>query len=594
MRIMQKKFLKSIYCLIKMNETLIVQPASCKDCHKCLRECPVAAIGFKDNQAFIIEEKCIYCGNCIKTCPQGAKSALFEKHKLEAFLESDSYLIASLAPSFAAAFPEVDPGQIIKALKLIGFDYIAETAEAAARVVKEFKKERSKMDSALITSCCPAVVNLIEKHYPELLPQLAPVLSPMMLQSAELKNKFERARVVFIGPCLAKIEESKNEKRRNYRPDIVIDFEHLRMLLEKKGVMISELESAQVDLAASELTADYALSGGTVKAANLLQADPGCGNKALHLSGLDNIINFLEDFKKDKDKIKVELIELLACSGGCINGPAINNELSIPLKELEVHNYLSANKRTNVKKEKLNNEISIRRKHQNKKMNLPKVPDSEIRKILASIAKEKKEDEKDCGGCGYSSCREKAAAVYYGFAEKKMCIPYMKARAESLSQIIVESSHNAIIVVNDQMDIQKFNPVAKELFTQKSRKIEGMKLDKFIDSSNFKKAWNLNQRFIHQKCSYKNKSIIVDQTIFALKEHRVIVGILTDISEQEKQREKMQKMKEVAVEKTNAVVNKQMQIVQEIAGLLGETTVETKAALTELADLLQTGDDRWN
>ncbi len=577
-----------------MNDILVVEPVSCKDCYKCLRECPVAAIGFKDNQAFIIEEKCIYCGNCIKICPQGAKSALFEKNKLEAFLESDSYLIASIAPSFAAAFPNVDPGQIIKALKLIGFDYIAETAESAARVVKQFKKEREKMDSALITSCCPAVVNLIEKHYPELLPQLASVLSPMMLQSAELKNKFERARVVFIGPCLAKIEESKNEKRRDYRPDIVIGFEHLRLFLQEKGIIVSELDSAEVDLLASRQTADYALSGGTVKAADLLQAEPGCGNRALHLSGLDNIINFLDDFKKDKDKIKVELVELLACSGGCINGPAINNDLSIPLKELEVNNYLSANKRENTKKEKLNNEILIKRKHRNQKNNLPEVPESELRKILASIAKEKKEDEKDCGGCGYSSCREKAAAVYHGFAEKKMCIPYMKARAESLSQIIVESSHNAIIVVDDQMIIQKFNPVAKELFAQKSRNLEGMKLNKFIDSSNFEKAWNLKQSFIHQKCSYKNKNIIVDQTIFALKEHKVIVGILTDISEQEKQRKKIKKMKKLAIEKTNSVVNKQMQTVQEIAGLLGETTVETKAALTELADLMQIGDDRWN
>ncbi|MFN2339662.1 MAG: [Fe-Fe] hydrogenase large subunit C-terminal domain-containing protein [Halanaerobium sp.] len=589
---MQAKFLKSIYCLIKMNEILVVEPASCKDCYKCLRECPVAAIGFKDNQAFIIEEKCIYCGNCIKTCPQGAKSALFEDKKLEAFLESDSYLIASLAPSFVAAFPEVEPGQLIRALKLIGFDYIAETAEAAARVVKEFKAERKKMDNTLITSCCPAVVNLIEKHYPELLPQLASVLSPMMLQTAELKNNFERARVVFIGPCLAKIEESKNEKRRDYRPDIVITFEHLRLFLEEQGIKISELKESEVELPAAQLTADYALSGGAVKAADLLRADPGCGNKALHLSGLDNIINFLEDLKRDKDKIKVELVELLACSGGCINGPAINNELSIPLKELEVHNYLAANKKNKIKKySPANNKISVKRKHKNKKMLLPEVPESEIRKILSAIAKERKEDEKDCGGCGYSSCREKAAAVYHGFAEKKMCIPYMKSRAESLSQIIVESSHNAIIVVNDQMEIQKINPVARDLFAQKSRKLQGLKLDKFINSSSFQKAWDLNQRLIHKKCSYKNGSIIVDQTIFALKEHKVIVGILTDISKQEKQRQKLQQMKKVAVEKTNDVVNKQMQTVQEIAGLLGETTVETKAALTELADLLQAGDD---
>ena len=596
MKKMQGKFSKNICCLIKMNDILVVEPASCKDCYKCLRECPVAAIGFKDNQAFIIEEKCIYCGNCIKTCPQGAKSALFEEKKLEAFLESDSYLIASIAPSFVSAFPEVESGQLIKALKLIGFDYIAETAEAAARVVKQFKKERKEMDSTLITSCCPAVVNLIEKHYPELLPQLASVLSPMMLQSAELKAKNKKARVVFIGPCLAKIEESKNEQRRNYKPDIVITFEHLRLYLEKKGIEIGKLENEEVDLPATQLTADYALSGGAVKAADLLRADPGCGNQALHLSGLDNIINFLEDFKKDKDKINVELVELLACSGGCINGPAINNDLSIPLKELEVHNYLNKRNKTVQKNEQFQNktsgnEISYKRKHKNKKISLPEVPESEIRKILTAIGKEKKEDEKDCGGCGYSSCREKAAAVYHGFAEKKMCIPYMKSRAESLSQIIVESSHNAIIVVNDQMEIQKFNPVARELFARKNKDLKGLKLNKFIDSSNFKKAWDLDERIIHQKYAYKNENIIVDQTIFALKEHKVVVGILTDISEQEKQRRKMQKMKKVAVEKTNDVVNKQMQIVQEIAGLLGETTVETKAALTELSDLMQAGDD---
>jgi hypothetical protein len=141
------------------------------------------------------------------------------------------------------------------------------------------------------------------------------------------------------------------------------------------------------------------------------------------------------------------------------------------------------------------------------------------------------------------------------------------------------------------MEIQKINPVARELFAQKGRKQQGIKLDKFIDSSSFQKAWDLNQRLIHQKYAYKNGSIIVDQTIFALKEHKVIVGILTDISQQEKQRQKMQRMKKVAVEKTNDVVNKQMQTVQEIAGLLGETTVETKAALSELADLLQAGDE---
>lgn len=592
MRKMLQKFFLSICLLIKMNSPLIVKPASCKDCHKCLRECPVDAIGFKDNQAFIIEEKCIYCGNCIKTCPQGAKSALFERKKLEAFLESDSFLIASIAPSFVSAFSNYKPGQIITALKKIGFDYIAETAEAAARVVQEFKKEKEDMENTLITSCCPAVVNLIEKHYPELLPQLANVISPMMLQAAELKANFEKARVVFIGPCLAKMEERDREKRRGYQPDIVITFEHLKRYFREKNINPAHESSSEVNLAVPQLTADYALSGGAVKAADLLEADPGCGNNALHLSGLDSIINFLEDLKDSPDKIPVEMVELLACPGGCINGPAMNNDLSTPLKELEVHKYLESRDSLKIENtDEYSAAVSKNRDYQDRNLKLDPVPENEIRKILASIGKEKKEDEKNCGGCGYSTCREKAAAVYYGFAERKMCIPYMKSRAESLSQIIVESSHNAIIVVDDEMRIQKFNPVARELFASKSRDMTDKKLSKFLDSSVFKEAWKLNQRIIHQKYSYKNENIIVDQTIFALPEHKVVVGILTDITSQEKQRKKLKEMRRVAVEKTNTVVNKQMQIVQEIAGLLGETTVETKAALTELADLMQAGDE---
>ncbi|RCW82949.1 iron only hydrogenase large subunit-like protein [Halanaerobium sp. DL-01] len=573
-----------------MVEPLIVHPASCKDCHKCLRECGVGAIGFKDNQVWIIEDKCIYCGNCIKTCPQGAKEALFEKKKVESFLQSDSFIIASLAPSFAAAFPEYKSGQIITALKKLGFEYIAETAEAAKRVAAMFNYHAHNMNKSLITSCCPTVVNLIEKHYPELIPQLAPVLSPMMLQVRELKRKYKKARVIFIGPCLSKIEEMNRVEDRLLRPDIVINFKQLRVLFEENGIFPEDFEESEPDLVAGPQIADYPLSGGAVKAAGL-SAD-GIDNKitSVYISGIDNIVEVLEDIKKEK--LNTDIVELLACDGGCISGPAIENDLSIPVKEILVNNYLQKSQSYDPEKSKtaVREKIDLNRIHKDKKKIREEPPEQAIREILVSIGKYSKEDEKNCGGCGYSTCREKAAAVYYGFAEKKMCIPYMKSRAESLSQIIVESSHNAIIVVNEKMEIQEFNPVANKLFNKNNRKIKNLKLGKIIDSSIFKKAW-LNQQIIsHHKYSYFDGSTVVDQTIFPLPEHKVVIGILTDITEQEKQREEVQEMKKLAVEKTNIVINKQMQIVQEIAGLLGETTVETKAALSELSDLLQVGE----
>ncbi|HKL13582.1 MAG TPA: (Fe-S)-binding protein, partial [Halanaerobiales bacterium] len=213
--------------------------------------------------------------------------------------------------------------------------------------------------------------------------------------------------------------------------------------------------------------------------------------------------------------------------------------------------------------------------------------EAEIRDILKDIGKETPEDETNCGGCGYDSCREKAIAVYHGLAQKNMCIPYMKSKAESLSHIIVESSHNAIIVVDKDMVIQEFNPVANEMFGDQQKAESGKKLANYIDPKLFEKVWRSKDSIVHKKVEYEDYSLITEQTIFPIEEYGVIVGIFSDITEREKQKQRVQEMKELAAEKAEDVVHQQMKIVQEIAGLLGETTVETKSALHELTQLMQ-------
>jgi sensor histidine kinase regulating citrate/malate metabolism len=208
---------------------------------------------------------------------------------------------------------------------------------------------------------------------------------------------------------------------------------------------------------------------------------------------------------------------------------------------------------------------------------------------LNSIGKYSSEDETNCGGCGYETCQEKAIAVYQGLAKRKMCIPYMKSKAESLSEIIVQSSHNAIIVVDSDMIIQEFNPVAKQMFKEKGSPI-GNPLSRYIDPKLFKKVWTEKEELKHQKIEYAEYELVTDQTIFPLEEYGVIVGIFTDSTKQERQKEKVREMKKMAADKAADVVHKQMKIVQEIAGLLGETTVETKTALYELTELIQEGD----
>ena len=574
----------------KMN-VLEVHDASCRDCHRCLRECSVKAIAFEDDQAKIIDEKCIYCGKCVNVCPQDAKVPRNEIELFSNYLKSEDKVAVSLAPSFAAAFNLDSAYRIVGALKKLGVDIVAETSQAAEYVASEYQDLVADNFKSLISSCCPAVVNLVEKHYPQLISYLSPIISPMNLHAELLKKKYGKdIKVVFIGPCIAKIDEAENHQGE-YNIDAVLTFDYLKEFLKNKSVSPYEQEIISFDEPCFSNASSYPLERGAIKTAAL---DQGLeSTDIISMSGVKDCVEVLEDLKKGS--LNARFIELLACEGGCINGPAVDKNISTAKREQLTKKYtnekISERKNSDRKVISINRKkLNLERSYSNKKYNFKEPSEEEINEILESIGKYEEEDETNCGGCGYNTCREKAVAVYQGLAKRKMCIPYMKSKAESLSDIIVESSHNAIIVVDDNLIIQEFNPVANELFNEKGKSPVGQPLSRFIDPELFEKVWNEKSGIKHKKVSYEEYDLVTDQTIFPLEEYGVVIGILTDQTEQEKQKEEMREMKELAADKAADVVHKQMEIVQEIAGLLGETTVETKSALYELTELIQEGD----
>ena len=566
---------------------LEVHDASCKDCHRCLRECSVKAIAFEDDQAKIIDEKCIYCGKCVNVCPQDAKVPRSELELFSDYLQSEKKVAVTLAPSFAAAFNLDSAYRIVGALKDIGVDIVAETSQAAEYIAEEYKDLVEDNFKSLISSCCPAVVNLVEKHYPELISNLSPIISPMNLHAELLKKKYgEDTKVVFIGPCIAKIDESDTHKGK-YKIDSVLTFDYLKDFLRKKSVSLYDKEKISFDEPCFSNASSYPLEQGAIKTAALNQGLKS--TEIISMSGVENCLEVLEDLKKGS--LNARFIELLACEGGCINGPAVDKKISKAKREQLTKQYTVEKVKKLEKTNKINREkLNLERKYSNKKYNFKEPSEEKIKEILESIGKYNEEDETNCGGCGYDTCREKAIAVYQGLAKRKMCIPYMKSKAESLSDIIVESSHNAIIVVDDDLIIQEFNPVANEMFNEKGKSPVGKPLSRFIDPDLFEKVWKEKKGIKHKKVSYEKYDLVTDQTIFPLEEYGVVIGIFTDQTEQEKQKEEMREMKELAADKAADVVHKQMEIVQEIAGLLGETTVETKSALYELTELIQEGD----
>lgn len=558
-------------------EVIIDQNAKCQDCHRCIRECSINAVGVENEQAWTITDYCIYCGHCINVCPQGAPLPQDQSQIIKKLLKGSRITALSLAPSFYANYPDKTPEELAGALKRAGFDVIAETAQGAEVLSPLLREELSANNNPIISSSCPGVVNLIEKHYPELIPHLSSLLSPASIHALYLKEKYgQDVQVIFAGPCLAKIDEAFNS---NSSIDYVLTFEQLDKILTDGNCFPGQPQ--QLDEYSQGKAVAYPVEQGAVRAA-------GFGddyNQALNGSGLEECISILQDLKSGT--LNTRFIELLICQGGCINGPFMSRENSIASRKQTILNaYKNRPERKNQIEHGLKADL-LYRSYENKQIKYSQPDEPEIQKILKSIGKYSAKDETNCGGCGYDSCREKAIAIHQGLAEAEMCIPYMKKKAESLSNIIIQSSHNAIIVVNPKMIVQEFNPVAEKLFNQRDSSATGRSLYRYLDPGFFQEAWQEKKTISKKEVAYEKYDLVTEQNIFPLEEHEVIVGIIADITEKKKRQQKVKEMKKMAAEKAEDVVHKQMEIAQRIAGLLGETTVETKTALYDLTRLIQ-------
>ncbi|MCX6090279.1 MAG: 4Fe-4S binding protein, partial [Candidatus Atribacteria bacterium] len=208
---------------------------SCRDCYKCVRHCPVKAIRFSMGHAEIIDERCIKDGRCVLVCPQDAKIIRNDIDKVKHFLQEGDLVIASIAPSFVAAFPDIQPGQLIGGLKKLGFASVRETAEAAEWVAQEHVHCLSRGVTGLITSSCPSINALIYKYFPQHLSFLAPVVSPMVAHARMLKKEQadQGPRVVFFGPCIAKKAEVEESEIAG-EVDAALTFEELRQWFKEK------------------------------------------------------------------------------------------------------------------------------------------------------------------------------------------------------------------------------------------------------------------------------------------------------------------------------------------------------------------------
>jgi len=552
--------------------------ASCRDCYKCVRCCPVKAIRVISSHAEVVEDRCIGDGRCVTICPQQAKKIESSVNTVSGYLKAGYKVAVSLAPSFAVAFDSWKPGQVISALKSLGFSYVEETAEGAELVAQQHLALVKQNTGSVITSCCPAVVKLIELYYPELTKNLAPVVSPMVAHGAILKQRYGKdTKVVFIGPCIAKKEEAQHFDS----VDAVLTFFELMQLINENRIYPGVLPDGKFDGPGAKLAQVFPSPGGLAKTA-MLSTDL-LAKDVITIDGLEETISFLDNFQQVSDSYK--LIELLACRGGCIAGPGIPSLDGLYSKREKLLSYAETRRQDNNREEAGSCDYpNITRSFA--PVDPEPVPSNEqIAEILARTGKFKLEDELNCGACGYNSCREKAIAVAKGMAEVNMCIPYMRAKAESRANLICNMTPNAIFVVTKDLRILEVNPAAERKFLCKQEQVVGSNLGTIINPKYFEEAIQTKQ-VVTGEVSYPAYGLVAWQAIFYVENEEVVIGIFADITREKQQREKLDRMTVETLGKAQEVINKQMRVAQEIAGLLGETTAETKVQLTKLMKLI--------
>ena len=553
-------------------DCLTLKKSNCKNCYKCIRHCPVKAIRFSGNQAHIIGDECILCGHCFVVCPQNAKEIVNETEKVRVLLPSYPVYV-SLAPSFIANYEGVGINAMRTALKKLGFADVEETALGATVVKNEYDRLlREEKRDIVISSCCHSVNLLIQKYFPKELPYLADVLSPMQAHCADLKRRHPGAKTVFIGPCVAKKDEAAHY---DGIVDAVLTYEELTEWLNHEGVVLEKETDSQQESRARF----FPTTGGILKTMNL----DAPGYRYMAIDGIENCISALKDI--ENGNIHHAFIEMSSCVGSCVGGPVMEKYHPSPVREyIAVAEY--AGDKDFVVEQPDSNDL---RKHFSLIERENKMPSEyEINAALRQMGKMSKRDELNCGSCGYNTCREKAIAICQGKAEASMCLPYLQKKAEGFSDRIVNNTPNGIIVLNDAFEVQQINEAAMDIMHIRSASdVLGEQVVRIMDPAVFyevqKKKFNVHNRRVYL-AEYKR---YVELTVVYDTDNHLFIGIMRDITDEEKEREKKESISKQTIETADKVVDKQMRIVQEIASLLGETAAETKIALTKLKESIK-------
>lgn len=561
----------------------------CQDCYKCIRQCPVKAIRVENGHAIVIPELCIMCGQCVIQCPAQAKRIRNDLSRAKRLLELKPKVIVSLAPSFVAEFSDFSAGQCINALKKLGFFGVSETAIGADLVSAQIAEDLiDAIDThsnrkLFLSSACPSVVEYIKLFIPEYTPFITDRASPLLAHARYLREVYGTdIGIVFIGPCVAKKIESDVWDEI----DVAITFNELRNWFSSQEIIPSTLISSEKDIFIPHRAAAgalYPIDGGMIATTKEYNALKNIRNIAI--SGIDEIIYSLKGLRNEDLKDPV-FIELLACSGGCINGPGTSSEISATLKHLRVLEYADSVEKTLEKKRPLMTDTlpttAIDTQYHS---------EDHIKTALRSVGKHVPTDELNCASCGYDTCRFFASAMLDNRAEKTMCVSYIRKLAQKKANGLIQAIPSGVVIADKNLEIvecnksfaQSMGADILEMYEVKPG-LEGANLSKIVNFSRFfTDVLLINGPEVIEREVHEGKKIF-HVTVFTIEKEEIAGGVIEDITDPRTRKKRV-------VTHARNVIDKNLSVVQQIAFLLGENAAETESMLNSIIESFGNDDE---
>ncbi len=560
--------------------------AECQDCYKCLRQCPVKAIRVEDGHARVTPEACVACGGCVAVCPAHAKHIRNDLNRAKHLLTLQTPVYASLAPSWVSEFPGTDAAQMIAALRRLGFAGVGETALGAQEVSATVAAALAQQTPGIhISSACPAVVSFVCKYLPEHAAAITRVHSPLLAHCRLLRQAYgDDIHTVFFGPCIAKKTEADTHAELL---DVALTFEELQQWFAQQEIVPAALQPTDADVFVPEEAEEgalYPVEGGMIETIRALGDFSDA--RFVSVAGIDAIGKALKGLDAHQLDAPV-FIEALACEGGCVGGPCAAVENALLGKRLQVEQRVAMPPQPLRRQPR----ITIDEDYTAAPVAVSDHDPAQLREALLRVGKKKPEDELNCSGCGYNSCREFAAAMLENKAEPTMCVSYMRKLAHNKANALLRSMPSGVVIVDADMRIIECNERFGRMFGEEVSMIydacPGLKncsLAKVLPFTDVFKNVLASDEEVHYD-HYRYDERLLNITVFSLEPHQVVGAVILDVTRQELQRDQI-------AQRAQEVIRRNLSTVQEIACRLGEHVADTEILLRSIAEGYATDDGR--